>query len=103
MEDAQCPYCGADIEINHDDGYGYEEDRKHEQQCHECDKTFTFTTSIHFSYETEKAPCLNGGRHDMRPVTHYPRCFPNWQRCSCCEHEERGAYVDPLAPPLANT
>jgi hypothetical protein len=34
--DTNCPYCDADIEINHDDGYGYEEDRKHEQQCNNC-------------------------------------------------------------------
>ena len=26
MYDVECPYCGAEIEINHDDGYGYEED-----------------------------------------------------------------------------
>jgi len=31
MSDVECPYCGADVEINHDDGYGYTEDCLHEQ------------------------------------------------------------------------
>lgn len=93
MDDVNCPYCNAPQETNHDDGYGYEEDKKHEQQCGNCDKYFTFTTSIHFSYEAEKAPCLNEGEHDMRPVTHYPRCYPEWKRCIFCEHEVRGRFV----------
>ena len=38
--DVYCPYCGAEQEINHDDGYGYEEDRRYQQQCGECEKTF---------------------------------------------------------------
>lgn len=94
MHDIECPYCGTPQEINHDDGYGYEEDKRHEQQCGRCEKHFVFTTSIHFSYEAEKAPCLNEGSHDMRPVTHYPRCFPEWKRCCYCDHEVRGTYVE---------
>ena len=29
-------------DINHDDGYGYEEDVTHEQECSNCEKTFVF-------------------------------------------------------------
>ena len=29
----ECPYCGADVEINHDDGYGLEEDLIFKQEC----------------------------------------------------------------------
>ncbi len=97
--DVNCPYCGADVEINHDDGYGREEDRKHEQTCHQCDKTFVFTTMISFRYDAEKAPCLNGEAHDMQPVVHYPALFPQWKRCSCCEHEENGDLVKPVDTP----
>ena len=43
MKDVECPYCGTGQEINHDDGYGYEEDDPHEQSCPHCDKTFVFT------------------------------------------------------------
>lgn len=51
MSDVNCPYCNESQEINHDDGYGYEEDREHEQDCFNCGKTFKFNTSISFSYE----------------------------------------------------
>ena len=30
MSDEKCPYCGHEIEICHDDGYGYEEGVKHQ-------------------------------------------------------------------------
>ena len=56
MSDIDCPYCGKGQDINHDDGYGYEEDEIFEQECSGCDKVFVFTTSIDFYYEAEKAP-----------------------------------------------
>ncbi len=52
MSDVNCPYCNAEQEINHDDGYGYEEDDHHEQRCVSCDKEFEFTTSIMYHYNT---------------------------------------------------
>ena len=33
MKDVDCPYCKAEQDINHDDGYGYEEDGMYEQEC----------------------------------------------------------------------
>lgn len=33
MGDMQCPYCGADQEVCHDDGAGYSEDTRHEHTC----------------------------------------------------------------------
>jgi hypothetical protein len=84
--DTNCPYCDADIEINHDDGYGYEEDRKHEQECDNCGKIFTFTTSILYCYETEKAECLNGGEHDYKKTMTYPEEFSKMQ-CTMCDAE----------------
>lgn len=56
MEDVRCPYCNRWQEINHDDGYGYEEDQAHMQECADCGKVFIFTTSISFDYHAEKAP-----------------------------------------------
>ena len=53
MADVYCPYCDKPQEINHDDGYGYGDDR-YEQECVECEKTFTFTTHITFTYDAEK-------------------------------------------------
>ena len=51
MSDVKCPYCGLEQSINHDDGYGYEENEDHEQTCKKCDKPFIFTTTISFSYD----------------------------------------------------
>lgn len=86
--DVECPYCGADLEINHDDGYGYEEGRTHQQECGNCEKTFVYTTSIMFSYEAEKADCLNGANHDYRPTTTYPRIATKMECTICANRRE---------------
>ena len=87
MNDIECPYCGQGLEINHDDGQGYEEDTSHEQECYHCGKTFLFTTSISFSYESNKADCLNGGEHKYETTMTVPRKRTKY-RCSDCDHEK---------------
>lgn len=84
-KDVNCPYCDNPQDINHDDGYGYEEGQLHQQQCHKCDKTFTFTTSISFYYETYESECLNEGQHIWKPQTGYPR---EWMKMECQTCEE---------------
>ena len=49
--DVQCPYCGQWQDICHDDGYGYEEDTDHHQECDLCGKRFRYRTSICFMYK----------------------------------------------------
>ena len=88
MSDIECPYCEAQQEINHDDGNGYEEGVTHQQTCSECDKTFVFTTSISYYYESEKADCLNEGEHDYKPTKTYPVEFTK-MRCSMCDDERK--------------
>jgi len=90
MSDVNCPYCGSEEEICHDDGYGYEEDKAHEQQCSNCEKNIVFYTSISFSYEAEKADCLNGAPHVLEPVFHIPEYWKNWVRCKYCGYENKG-------------
>lgn len=80
----ECPYCGADVEINHDDGY--EEDQVHEQECRECEKVFAFTTAISFHHRAHKADCLNGGKHQYEKTVTYPPEFAR-MRCAACGHE----------------
>ena len=63
MHDIECPYCEAGLEVCHDDGQGYDEDRAHEMQCSACEKHFVFYTSISFHYRPSKADCLNGSPH----------------------------------------
>lgn len=53
MKEAECPWCGQDNEINHDDGYGYGDDL-YEQNCQVCDNTFYYSTCMWFSYSTYK-------------------------------------------------
>ena len=99
-KDTNCPYCGADVEINHDDGYGYSEDDLHQQECGDCGKTFTYTTVIHFSYSPRKADCLNGGEHDYHKTATYPPEFARL-RCKTCGDERplpSNADVTGLAP-----
>jgi len=88
MSDVECPYCGADQEIDHDDGYGYEEDRVHEQECNECEKAFVFKTSIHFYYEVSKADCLNGAPHNFKATKTYPVKYTK-MRCVDCDEERK--------------
>ena len=46
MNDIECPYCGHEQEVCHDDGHGYSEDIDHEDQCESCDMFFVFTRKI---------------------------------------------------------
>jgi hypothetical protein len=82
MSDVNCPYCGTEQEINHDDGYGYEEDRDYEQDCVSCYKTFKFSTSICYSYSVE---CQDGD-HDMEP---FGAKWPHMYQCKNCDFYER--------------
>ena len=87
-DDVKCPYCGEDQEINHDEGYGYEEDEIHEQCCRDCDQVFTYTTSIIYLYESAKCPCKNGGIHNLQPIHGFPvEFFVGKMRCSYCGDE----------------
>lgn len=83
MEDINCPYCDAAQDINHDDGYGYDQSVTHEQQCYKCKKTFAFTTSISFNYDVYKADCLNGADHVYKPTCTYPVEFTEMECVMC--------------------
>lgn len=84
MHDTDCPYCDAEIEIDHDDGYGYDEGIRHEQQCGSCEKYFVFKTSISFHYETSKADCLNDKPHEFKQTHTHPIICTKME-CIHCE------------------
>ena len=84
-KDVECPYCNNWQEINHDDGYGYEEYTVHNQECGNCDKTFAFYTSISFYYESFKADCLNGSEHNFEVQCCAPREFTKMVCVDCDE------------------
>jgi len=85
-----CPYCLADLDICHDDGYGYDEGEACEQDCGRCGKTFIYYTLISYNYDTCEAPCLNGDDHgfDALPTANYP----DRRRCRWCQREELGTH-----------
>lgn len=86
--DIECPYCEESQNINHDDGFGYEECVKHEMCCEHCSKNFVFETSIIFHYEAEKADCLNGGNHDYKRCYTAPVEFTTMECNSCGSRRE---------------
>jgi hypothetical protein len=84
--DINCPYCDAELDINHDDGFGYEENVKHQMECSHCEKQFVFSTSISFDYKPEKADCLNGKNHKYELSHTCPKEFSKMV-CSDCDDE----------------
>ena len=83
MSDLNCPYCDAELEICHDDGFGYEENVDHQMECDKCGKSFVFQTTISFYYDAQKADCLNDGKHDYQPQTTFPK-FATKMQCTMC-------------------
>lgn len=86
--DMECPYCEADQEVCHDDGYGYSEDVMHEHTCSSCDKAFVFETFISFAYEPSKADFLNGAEHELEFRKSWPKEYSR-MGCKHCAHERR--------------
>lgn len=85
MSDTNCPYCDADINIKHDDGYGYEENELHNQECRKCKRVFAYTTEVTFVYVTFKVDCLNGGEHKYKLTNTIPAEFSRMVCTECGE------------------
>ena len=83
--DLECPYCENEIEICHDDGFGYQEGVKHSQECPHCNKSFVFETSIIVNYYPEKSDCLNDGSHNYKRTVTCPIEF-SMMECVSCGH-----------------
>jgi len=88
MKDIECPYCETELEINHDDGFGYDEGVDHQMECDYCGKSFVFQTTINFYYEPAKADCLNDGVHDWKLTHTFPKEFSNL-KCTMCGVERK--------------
>ena len=84
--DTECPYCKKEIDINHDDGYGYEDGELHQQECERCLKNFTYTTGTLYVYETYKADCLNGADHNFKATTTIPK-VATLMSCIICDEK----------------
>ena len=82
MSDVKCPYCGAEQEINHDDGYGCDESGENEQECVSCTESFKFTTSISYDYEV----LCHEGDHVLEQ-SGYEKCESLYS-CKNCDYYE---------------
>jgi len=51
--DIICPYCGYRYEADFESDYCYNEG-DYEEQCPECEKTFTISTSVSITYNTTR-------------------------------------------------
>ncbi len=92
MNDLECPYCDAELKVNHDDGFGYAEDESHEMECDKCEKSFTFQTHINFSYHPSKADCLNTGHHifsEWKQLWEHEGISTQDRECETCGKYER--------------
>lgn len=94
MSDIECPYCGHEQEVCHDDGENYDESVTHQMECCNCEKEFVFTTCISFDYSPSQADCLNGSGHGWTPTCTIPRQYTK-MRCSMCD-EERECTADEM-------
>ena len=78
----ECPYCEKENRVNHDDGYGYQEDEIYNQECEFCEKTFAYDTSIMYWHNSHKADCLNGSPHKYQPTKTHP---PRYTKMECID------------------
>lgn len=88
--DLECPYCEQELDVCHDDGFGYTEGDKHEMQCYHCNKYFVFETTISFHYEPSKADCLNDKEHNLVKIK--DQFYPERAKCKDCDYEHRGPF-----------
>lgn len=100
MSDLECPYCDAALEVCHDDGFGYAEDKAHDMECSACGKNFIFNTHISFTYFPAKADCLNGAPHrfsEWRKLWEHEGKILENRCCQDCDHRDQRTR-DPSEP-----
>jgi DNA-directed RNA polymerase subunit RPC12/RpoP len=88
MNDVNCPYCGHEIIVCNDDGFGTDENETYQMECPNCEKNFVLNCFIHISYDAYVADCLNDGEHDWKLTHTSPRELSR-MRCTMCAEERR--------------
>ena len=82
MSDMECPYCDADQEASPD----AHEPGRHEHECSECGKNFTYEIEYTREYYPSQADCLNGSPHSLLMSGTYPRRYSKMV-CKHCDYE----------------
>ena len=95
-----CPYCDKEVDTPDDSSHP---ETPYENECPHCGKSFIFYVEYDPSFNTNKAPCLNGGEHDFQPIIGWPKeFFLNKFRCSYCAIEKYTREV-PAGEPAASS
>jgi len=82
----ECPYCEYEMDDPDD---CYEPCVIYEKECPACEKTFVFQVEYTRNYDSFKADCLNGGKHQYKEQKRYGSGEPEiYQKCSDCGHVE---------------
>ena len=84
IEKVKCPYCGYEFEP---ESHYENDDESNIEECPNCEHSFVCWQETNISFSAEKADCLNGGKHDWKPIPTYPKCA-TLMRCTKC-HQER--------------
>jgi len=85
MNNVECPYCGEENEVSHDNGENYSEDETTETECSGCEKIFQIETSVIFDHRAIATPCLNDGNHHFEQVYGCPKeVFVGVTMCRIC-------------------
>lgn len=84
----ECPYCGAAVDLHHEEAY--DESETYEKTCGKCGKTFAYTLCISVHYNVFQADCLNGAEHNFVPAPSYPQIHPDRKQCKDCGLVENG-------------
>ena len=85
--DVECPSCKKGIHIKPDNCHDYEDNELYSQICNHCDKTFSFTVEVCFSYHAYKADCLNDGEHQWKETNTFPKEFTRLECRNCGERK----------------
>lgn len=80
---AECPYCGADVDIESD--RELEDGALYSDTCGNCEKEFAFSAYVVYLVNTYKADCLNNGNHKFKATSTYPRVFTEMKCADCGE------------------
>ena len=89
MDNIECPYCKESYELDYESDAFANEGEAEEEECPNCGKMFMVTASILWCFESEKADCLNDGKHNWEQMTGSPsEHFVGRFRCSNCYREE---------------
>ena len=78
--DCVCPYCDKRVEDPDD---CYESGVKYFHECQHCGKSFVFEIEYSREYNTRKALCLNGGKHDYQKTHTFPKKYAVME-CTIC-------------------